>query len=347
MAKVSVVVSSWRPGGLDITFAGMAAQTHLDFEVILVDHRRLTRLDSVAQKAREYSLTNLFHVPEHRCDKFYHGAAAFNTGLMLAEGDITIMLQDYCYAPVGWIEKHEESHNFRTPTFCLAPYCHLEIPEERLPYKTESEQELRYSLVEEPESVKGGFDEFCIFDEPFNNSWITKLKVQQPPQAQDPKFIEAYVTKTRNRGPIPFWYCHAKNCSFPTEMAIKVGGIDETFDKGKGPWDNEFCFRFDRAGCTVWFEPLALTFHLDPRTLMGTMPWGAMTENLAGRWSFADGIKYQNRRYAEMLSVGEAMQVGEELVTGKGTSKPVAQNPFDFAEKRKELLALKEGWRVC
>ena len=80
---------------------------------------------------------------------------------------------------------------------------------------------------------------------------------------------------------------------------------------------------------------------------MGTMPWGAMTENLAGRWSFADGIKYQNQRYSEMLSVGESMQVGDELITGKGKSKPMAQNCFDFAEKRQELLARKDEWRVC
>jgi len=345
--KVSVVMSSWRPGGLDIFFAGMADQTHPDFEILFVDHRRPHRQEIVAQKVKEYGLKSFYHVPEHRCDKWYHGAAGFNSGLLIAEGDITIMLQDYAYAPPGWIERHELSHQFRTPTFCIGPYCHLRIPDEKLPYKAANEQGLRCDLTEEPESVKGGYDEFSIFNKSFSSSWVNQLQVQMPPEAQDPKFLECYHSRTLKRGPIAFWYCHAKNCSFPTEIAIKAGGVDETFDKGKGPWDNEFAFRFERAGCTVWFEPQTLTFHLDPRSLMGTMPWGAMEERKAGRWSFEDGVRYQNQRYAEMAKPGERIPVGDEVVIGTGRGKPVANSPYDFAEKREERLKLKPQWRIA
>lgn len=295
MVKVSVISTTFRTGGIDVLFSGLANQTFKDFELILVDHRYEYRHEQVLKLARRVDL-NLIHVPEHRRNgKWYVGAAATNTGIMLTEGEIIMLLTDFSYAHPDWIEAHLQHHLEGSLVYVMAPNRY-------------------YDEMPEIVDLK---NEISWFKEFFSPKMLEGLKLNP---YGDPKI------RKPSSGPISFTYCHVKNDSFRTEVALKVGGADENFDKGKGPWDNEFCFRFQRAGCSPYNELKATLENLNPRLVKGfeSMPWGGVggaEDKVEGRWSWKDGEAYQNTRYVEIRS----------------GATPKTKNPYDMLERKKEI----------
>src|SRR6266853_3506423 len=125
---VSVLVSTFRPGGIDMLMAGMRDQTYKDFELVLIDRRYALRHDRVQQLAARCGV-KLIHVTEHRRNgKWVSFCSAWNTGMALARGDVLIFLQDYAYTPPGWIEAHLEALGYGR-RYVLAPYTYAKMPE--------------------------------------------------------------------------------------------------------------------------------------------------------------------------------------------------------------------------
>ena len=54
MVAASVILPMFRPGGIDITLAGLRGQTVKDYELIIIDHRYERRHKQVMELAREY-----------------------------------------------------------------------------------------------------------------------------------------------------------------------------------------------------------------------------------------------------------------------------------------------------
>jgi len=304
--KISIITSTWRPGGIDILFTGIAHQGYDDFEYILVDHRYEKRHDKVVELADKMGIKNFIHVPEHRRNgPWYVGASGWNTGFLLAEGEIVIMLMDYAYAPKGWIQAHLQHHLDGVDKLVLSPHQYYVSPE----------------VVKETD---GSFDEISIYKEKFNPSWFTHLPKYQYPHI-DPKL-------NLPKGPCAYYFCHAKNESFPLKKVLEIGGADETMDQGKGPWDMEFGARFQYSGCIVLNEPAAIIHSPDPRRIPGleTMPGvvddqvriGTMGLDWSKRWTYAQGEKYQFDRIEAYRS---------------RSAPPIAPNPFNFLEERKRI----------
>ena len=304
MVEVSVICNTWRIGGIDLTFEGLARQTFKDFEVVLVDHRYEHRHKQVMEYAKELGL-NVIHVPEHhRNGKWNVLTAGWNTGFMLSEGRVIIMLMDYAYMRPNWVEKHLSYH---------APNSDIKFVMGAHEYRTTPK-------------IKIPFNELSIFENQFKPEIMSGLKLFKPPHA-DPKL-------TLNTGSIGYTYTHMKNESFLREIVYDVNGCDENFDKGKGPSDNEFGYRFMLRGCSILLDKELTISCSNPRFVLPTMPWGKMNESVEGRWSYYDGERYQNTRYAELLNTLKA----------KGRIKSLT--PYELSEKRNEILHWRDGSKL-
>jgi hypothetical protein len=317
VVKVSVTLGSSRPGGVDISLRGLADQTYDDFEIIFVDGRYHRRHEEVLDCVKKLGIKQPFyHVPNHRYNGFWSTpCAGYNTGFMLAEGEIVIMLLDYAYAPPGWIENHLKFHNKKR--LVMAPHFYTEMPEV---VTKDGKQPIQFTggsetTVENILKQKENFDELSIFKYWFESSWLKSLKIFEWPH-QDPKSI--FPT-----GPLGYDYMHTKNDSFPLKVALDIGGMDENYDRGRGPGDTEFGYRLFIAGCEPWLSQEAKVYCLNPR---GIMPNLNLTIPLnwsepQPRWSYAEGTAYLRTRQ-------------NEIANGQ---PPKAKNPYDTYERRKEI----------
>jgi len=332
MVKVSVNLGSNRPGGVDIALRGLADQTFEEFEIIFVDGRYRERHEKVLNYAKALGIRQpLYHVPNHRYNwqgriseypKWGNPCAGFNTGFMLSEGEIVIMLLDYAYAPPGWIESHLSLHDQRR--LVMAPHLYTEMPKV---FTKDGKDPINFSAGSPEATVENimrqsdNFEEMSIFESAFDQSWLKNLKVHQWPN-QDPKSI-------LSTGPNAYSYMHTKNDSFPLQSALDVGGMDENFDRGRGPGDTEFGFRLYRAGCQTYICQEARVYCLNPRGILPNLnilipESGAHRESLAsvipgGRWTYEEGKMYMDSR--------------KDFAT--------SNNPYDIMERRKEIW----GWR--
>ena len=331
LPTVSVVANTFRSGGIDIMLAGMRDQLYDKdrFEVILVDHRYEQRHTEVKALANAYGIRNFTHVPEYqRNGKWVSFCSAWNTGFMLAQGEITLTLCDYSYAPPSWIEKHVAWHYDTTgrklKRLAIGPHSYHTMP---LPflfrgsedeYKTwiANQKEIRGCCFEQPDFGER-FGEISIFPNLFDPIEVKRTFLCQPPH-QDPKLL--YETGRCLRE-----WMHVKNESCFTESIYEINGLDELFEYGKGPMDNEFGARFEYSGHELVFDRDNVIFCFDPRFLMTTMPWGNMEKSIEGRWSYYQGESYQNLRYNEFAA----------------GAKPWAPNPYSLRDKRQQLLRWK------
>jgi len=327
MVKVSVNLGSNRPGGLDVSLRGLADQTFEDFEIIFVDGRYNIRHDKILDLVKQLGIRQPFyHVPNHRYNdlmmkdltgvKFPWGTpcAGFNTGFMLSEGEIVIMLLDYAYAPPGWIEAHLVYHDLRR--LVMAPHLYTEMPTvvtksplTPISFFAGSPETTIENIVRQREC----FDEVSIFPEHFYPGWLQWLKVHVWPN-QDPK--ASLMT-----GPSAYTYMHTKNDSFPLQAALDVGGMDENFDRGRGPGDTEFGYRLYRAGCQPWVSQEAGVYCLNPRGIMPNLNIVIPEKgSYAGRWTYEEGTEY--------------MKLRKDFT--------FANNPYDILERRKEIWHWRE-----
>lgn len=320
MVKVTVSLGSSRPGGLDISLRGFADQTYDDFEIIFVDARYHKRHEKVLDYVKKLGIKQPFHhVPNHRYNKDCPtSCAGVNTGFMLSEGEIVIMLLDYAYTPPGWIENHLKHHDKRRAV--MSPHIYHDLPE----VVTEDGQKpITFAAGEPHVTVENiinqykKFDEISIFKTPFEPSVLTQVHQAQPPH-QDPKVLQAEGPSTHN-------YMHTKNESFRREDVLAIGGIDEHYDRGGGPGDLLFGWQFEAIGCELWICQEARVMVLNPRQILPrTHLVGGTRDSIwgPGGWSYNDGERYFHDR----------MKSGD----------PVSKNPYDMREKRKEIWHWRE-----
>jgi hypothetical protein len=299
--KVSVNLGSSRPGGVDISFYGLARQTYQDFEVIFVDGRYHKRHAAVL-RAWENACADtgckapLFHVPNHRSNGtgiWPETCAGFNTGFMLSDGELVVMMMDHAYAPQGWLAQHVCRHEESKRGRLVVGPQHYRGP---LPSRTLAGREpevLEQGMFGEAKLREqyGAFDEVSILAEPFDPAQFRELgsKVENGFDREGPK--DPICMRTKNE-------------SFPLVAALAVNGVDETFDLGAGPGDYDFARRLALSGLEVWGM-------LDEGKLVCSNPRGILPngsnlgkehERAPAPWDYrpcwAEGLAYFNRQAA-------------------------------------------------
>jgi len=263
--KVSVLLGSSRPGGIDVSLLGLEAQTYDDFEVIFVDGRYHQRHGLVLDAVERSGLkAPFFHVPNHRYGEppWTSICAGFNTGFMLAAGEIVIMLCDYAYAPPGWIEAHLACHT--EPGMVVAPHRYREMP----PTVT----------------IRNDYESTTHFLDPITVDAVLSSSVQ-PQEVNDSKLVMP-------DGPVNHLYMHTKNESFPLDNVLAIGGMDENYDRGRGPGDHCIGHRLIDSGLQGWLCGAATVEVLNPRGIMPNPNIAIGEENLGERWGIVTGNAY-------------------------------------------------------
>lgn len=102
---LSLIYITYRPGGFDMLCNSLKAQTYKNYELIVID-------DLPGRDLTEYiegcGIPLTFYGPSKpKCypDTPYNQANATNTGLLKANGDITIIIEDYSWLRPGTLER--------------------------------------------------------------------------------------------------------------------------------------------------------------------------------------------------------------------------------------------------
>jgi glycosyltransferase involved in cell wall biosynthesis len=322
--KVTVTLGSARPGGLDVTMAGLCAQTYEDFEVVFVDARYYERHTQVLDLVARSGFTRpFFHVPNHRYQPFPWGTtcAGYNTGFMLADGDLVVMLLDYAYAPPGWLEAHVAAHEGKK-RLVLAPHDYHHIPEvvtkDGEPALTK--ERATGMTPEAIASQKTRYDEIAIFREPFDPKCFELGHRHVYPHV-DPKMALP-------EGPVTPEYFHTKNESFPLENVLAVNGMDEHYDRMGGPGDPEISFRLVRTGLEPWCYPPAVVRVLCPRDVMPNPNAASFYDKRMDPPHDWRGSYMEGHRYYE---------------ASKAEGRLRARNPYELRKKRNQIW----WWRMA
>lgn len=315
--KVSVLVMMYRPGGMDITFQAMADQSFKDFELIIVDNRYEKRHELVMEAAREYGVTTI-HAPEHRRNgKWIVACAAFNTAMALARGEYVIILHDFTYVGPGWIEQHVKHLEEMGDGLVLGNHCNVDLPKVKSAVPLVENYDCNRAVTDlELWRHDGVLDEMYIFEPGrFNSSWLAKMTVGE--KQWQPGFDNMYAQGMR-----PDWrWVTLTNDSFRREFLWKIGGIDERYDHGRGPFDHNIGIRVAAAGGGRRWAPECNAVIFNPRFLMRTLPFGSLYEKMDGKWTLDDGHQYN------------------DIIRARGDME--ANNPYQMVELARDL----DPWR--
>lgn len=265
--RVTVTLGSSRPGGVDISLAGLCAQTFEDFEVVFVDARYHLRHERVLETVRASGLKQPFyHVPNHRYSDGPWGTncAGYNTGFALADGDLIVMLLDYAFAPPNWLEEHVK----HAGKLVMAPaeYRTMHgVVHNGGPRLTEFTREVVDAVpfdvaMDSIEYQRTRIDEISCLQPPFTADQIDRYT----PEESDIKC----TMKTGAHEPYGFV---TKNESFPRDAIFKVNGIDEFADLGRVPADPLLGYQLSWTGLSPWLVREAMVHCLNPRRILPNM----------------------------------------------------------------------------
>ena len=255
---LSIVLSTCRLGGLDITWDMCARQTERDFELILVDYFYYERREIVADRAAETGLPpeRFLHIPPRNgCWEATASAGeAYNTGLALARGDLVCMLGDYQHQYDDFVKDHLGCFREWGGKITLA----------------------------------GDFGAFSYAGESFDRERPADhlFSVFSPEFTYDASRVTNRIYYA-HRGPhvdehgfLPGESFNAtQNESIPREALYKINGMDEIYDGRRGFQDQDIGFRLIQAGYRQRYLPdLTEAVHLwthDKRAVPdGASTWG-------------------------------------------------------------------------
>jgi glycosyltransferase involved in cell wall biosynthesis len=330
---VSVVVPMYRPGGLDITFTGLGAQTFGDFEIIIVDNRYEKRHTSVLLMANvRKTARRVIHAPEHRRNgKWIVSGAAFNTGFALARGKYVVTLPDYSYVPPDWIERVPAWLDRHPRRLLTLPYRHYDLPEVRSMRPDVIDFERNMSVrhcTDTMEVAKGGvLDEVAVFKRGlFEASWMADAVPST--RKMDGSAVAWGDERPRGQGLLPVQESAIamRVEAIHRDYLYELNGLDERFNRGRGALDHDFGRRVLNTGGEIMFDSNAPEVaYFNPHWLVWTMPFGDTAKRAEGRWSDADCYDYLARR----------------------RSGRRAQNPFDLRALAEQLEPWRHPMTVC
>ncbi|TAL42332.1 MAG: hypothetical protein EPN91_08110 [Salinibacterium sp.] len=259
---VTVVLPTWRLGGLDVTLNTLEKQTLATdkFEVIIVDALYRWRQETVMNHLGLFR-ANIEHVP---CDDAVfplssHGRFR-NTAIRRARGKRLVFLSEYACPPSGFLEAHA---SLAPKTIGVSPWIRTALEPRIVACKSDSKFVNALSVwdVVEEASESARFH-WSIFKGNMTSARILEACVEHEKlwDLQPATFPSA-------PGPLPVDYIsHWKSESVDTELARLINGWDETFDGSGDHADTDFTTRLVWAGAKHEYVPVPVRV-LDPHEI--------------------------------------------------------------------------------
>lgn len=280
--RISVILVTARPGGIDILLTGLSGQEfdHHEFETVVVDALYPYRRERVADEFATRRLVVRHVPPRERIWPVDACPQARNTGLAKASGELVVWLTDYSYLPpLALVEHWGVYEYFNKKKTGMAAHRYLFPPSLAYPtpdyapvkaIEPNRREGVTYEYVSSDSDafvrdIESGFYDpymYSVFQEPLETpDAIHALK-------EDLFFYRVDPKRSGKVGGIVdgnFW--HAKAESIPLEWALSVNGFDELYT-GHCYDDTDFGHRVTHYG-GMWclLHEAAMVDIVNPRHL--------------------------------------------------------------------------------
>lgn len=278
---LSVLVPTYRTGGLDVLFSGLANQTFKDFELVLVDalwrgRKAITRLHNAGGN---FTVQHLEPKPISATWPACSFCAFANAGISVACGTVIVQFADYTWAPPDLLAKHAKFHQTgKGPLGFMGPQQYLAMPplDARFP-KYEHGDLVHYA----GDIELGALDPllWSIFAAPMTPASHPDLT------SLDPIHGGADLKLKCDPGRIEAKFFHAKNESFKRTDALAINGYDLDLDGTNLYQDTDFAERLTIHRNVDWYvDPTAVAYIVNPRHIFPRPQYNRPSESNLAIW---------------------------------------------------------------
>lgn len=266
MPYLSVVISTFRAGGLDVVFESLENSTFKDFELLVVDDLADRRAEIPIEPTFDYKIVKPID------SKFPIGGICrpYNTGIVNASGEVTLICTDYTWFPSNALEGHAKFHKEHLNGGLMSPHIVVTPPDvtpdfpryERLEAVTEKDAPVDKYWEDFQE---GRLDDFLwsIFCKPLTRADDpTKYSVSSAHVGIDTKINLRAGRINANQ-----FFCRGESAK--TEAFLAVNGFDEELD-GAHCWeDTDIGERLEKHAGVEWhYDPANILYVVNPRGVM-------------------------------------------------------------------------------
>lgn len=240
--RISVLMTTFRPGGMDVFLSGLAKQTFQEpWEIVLVDELYHRRADAVSGYADQVGLSDrLKHLPAPapRDGTVSNYSRSLNEGLVHCDGECVVFEMDYTYLAPTVLERFWTLHR----VFPQAVVSGLAHPVKDYPEIT---------------NPKGPI---TIFESP-----IEEIHPDHQTVYQDDRFrtgmgiVEmTMLAMLDDRRMYEYGYTVSPNYIVPTDWLLDINGWDEAYDEGGHGFDDmDLMSRLKHSvGCKFYMDTM-------------------------------------------------------------------------------------------
>ena len=315
MPKVSIILPTSRPGGMDVTFSGLQGQSFRDFELVWVDSIKRYRESHVIGKIANAGFAVTYVEPIDNPFPSCAFARCANTGIAHATGNILVFIQDFLWFPPDWLERHVQFHRTTRGAYSGA-HTYMQWPKlktlpvwhdhEYAKMDTIARSVIGHSYVEDLN--KGLYDHamWSCFEKEFVGD--ARVLAHHP----EDRYADMKLMWTERQVMQPS-LVHLKNESCAREIVLNMNGFDEDFNGAHGWQDTEFGERVAQIGSVQWhFDPTNPVYGVSPKYLFPRLR--RIRPTYANRWLL--DIK-RARGYRDPVNDWNLREYGRQLAGGQ------------------------------
>lgn len=230
--KVTVFTPTLREGWWNVMASNLAAQTHKNFEWLIVDAHEEDRSEIAKKYAQDYGL-DIKYIHQEKTKRTYSLCNANNIGIKNATGELFVFLQDFVLLTPTALEELV-SISKKHPGDFIAPCDNY--------FSTK----IKPNLSNKEDWFDGDLDVIGEFVR--KNIRIRNMGV---------RLAESLTDFEQNFGAVP------------TETLRKLGGYWEFFDEALGWDDTDIIYRAQKLGFSLWIDETNQCICLDHHKVLG------------------------------------------------------------------------------
>jgi glycosyltransferase involved in cell wall biosynthesis len=273
MPYLSVIVPTYRVGGLDVLFESLSNQTFKDFELILVDSIREYRAPYIEDNINKLDFQVKHISPIHDPYPYHNYCRSANTGIINASGEVVVLSADHTWFQPNVLEVHanfHKSHPVNHGLMCPNKYLSPPPVNPVLPvYNQIYEVEGNVDMDKYVSDIKSG-----LLNDVMYSIYINPLiKTSSPLDTlfPHPEYVNHMARDPKNIspiGPILHNYFCCQNESMNIKHLFAINGFDEDLDFSHSSQDSDMGERLTFKAGVSWFaNPINSVYVLTPRWL--------------------------------------------------------------------------------